>query len=243
MNLVNHPLHFVVGCFYYLSSAINPFLYSLLSKRFRQGFKDLKRNVSRVFLIFKCKVVESSNVPHRSTQRMLLTTIQKPGDTPSEKSPSRPRIPTSVSTPIFTKEIRRFKRRDLDLTIHIYYNELNSLIDDKTRDTTRSEDIESRNISKNRKFVAKEHMHRKSAAKRLENDNDVRKLSSERPNFVGIERQPIIQSHHALANLGNVGASLPVLNYTTKGPSSCQHLMTNNFYQTSVPRSSSLAHV
>ena len=238
-----HPLHFVVGCFYYLSSAINPFLYSLLSKRFRQGFKDLKRNVARVFLIFKCNVVESSNIPHQFTQRMLPTTIQKPSDIPCEKSPSRPRIPTSVSTPIFTKEIRRFKRNDLDLTIHIYYNELHSLVDDETRDTTRSEEIESRNMSKHRKLVVKEYIHGKSAAKPLENDSIVKALSSEMPNFVGIERQPIIQRHHALANLGNVGASLPVLNYTMKEPSSYQHLKRNNFYQTSVPRSSSLAHV
>ena len=238
-----HPLHFVVGCFYYLSSAINPFLYSLLSKRFRQGFKDLKRNVSRVFLIFKCKVEESSNVPHRSTQRMMPTITQKPGDIPCEKSPSRPRIPTSVSTPIFTKEIRRSKRNDLDLTIHIYYNELSGLVDDKTRDITRGEDIESRDMSKNRKLVVKEYIHRKSAAKPLENDSNVKTLSSERPNFVGIERQPIIQRHHALVNLRNVGASLPVLNYTMKEPSSYQHLKRNHFYQTSVPRSSSLAHV
>ena len=33
------------GCCYFLSSAINPFLYSLLSKRFRRGFHDLKRKV------------------------------------------------------------------------------------------------------------------------------------------------------------------------------------------------------
>ena len=238
-----HPLRFVIGCFYYLSSAINPFLYSLLSKRFRQGFKDLKRNVSRVFLIFKCKVVESSNVPHRSTQRMLLTTIQKPGDTPCEKSSSRPRIPTSVSTPIFTKEIRRPKRNDLDLTIHIYYNELNSLVDDKTRGITRDEDIEPRDMSKRGKIVVKEYIHRKSAAKPLENESNVKTLSSEMPNFVGIERQPIIQRHPALANLGNVGASLPVLNYTMKEPSSCQHWKRNNLSQASVPRSSSIAHV
>ena len=30
-----------IGCCYFLSSAINPFLYSLLSKRFRRGFHDL----------------------------------------------------------------------------------------------------------------------------------------------------------------------------------------------------------
>ena len=34
-------LHLLSGCFYLLSSAINPFLYSLFSKRFRRGFYDL----------------------------------------------------------------------------------------------------------------------------------------------------------------------------------------------------------
>ena len=37
-------LHFS-GCCYFLSSAINPFLYSLLSKRFRRGFHDLKYKI------------------------------------------------------------------------------------------------------------------------------------------------------------------------------------------------------
>ena len=45
------------GCSYYLSSAINPFLYSLLSKRFRNGFSDLKNQ------FFK----RLQNLFHRST--------------------------------------------------------------------------------------------------------------------------------------------------------------------------------
>ena len=174
---------------------------------------------------------------------MLPTTTQKPGDIPCEKSQSRPRIPTSVSTPIFTKEIQRFKRNDLDLTIHIYYNELNSLVDDTTRDITCGEDIESRNMSKYSKLVVKEYIHRNSPAKPIENDNNVKTLSSEMPNSLGIERQPIIQRHHALANLSNVGASLPVLNYSTKEPRSCQYLKRNSFYQAVTPRSSSLTYV
>ena len=40
-------LFIIVGCFYYLSAAINPFLYSLLSKRFRRGFCDLQTRVKR----------------------------------------------------------------------------------------------------------------------------------------------------------------------------------------------------
>ena len=37
--------YFSTGCCYFLSSAINPFLYSLLSKRFRRGFHDLTHKV------------------------------------------------------------------------------------------------------------------------------------------------------------------------------------------------------
>lgn len=40
-------LFIILGCFYYLSAAINPFLYSLLSKRFRRGFCDLQTKVKR----------------------------------------------------------------------------------------------------------------------------------------------------------------------------------------------------
>ena len=32
------------GCCYFLSAVVNPFLYSLLSKRFRRGYHDLVRN-------------------------------------------------------------------------------------------------------------------------------------------------------------------------------------------------------
>ena len=42
------------GCCYFLSSAINPFLYSLLSKRFRRGFHDLKYKLLR-----HCRLVPS----------------------------------------------------------------------------------------------------------------------------------------------------------------------------------------
>lgn len=36
-----------IGCCYFLSSAVNPFLYSLLSKRFRRGFEDIKHKLLR----------------------------------------------------------------------------------------------------------------------------------------------------------------------------------------------------
>jgi hypothetical protein len=35
----------IPGAFYYLNSAINPVLYSLMSKRFRRGFSDMKLNL------------------------------------------------------------------------------------------------------------------------------------------------------------------------------------------------------
>ena len=34
-----------LGVFYYFNSALNPILYSLMSKRFRRGFSDIKRNL------------------------------------------------------------------------------------------------------------------------------------------------------------------------------------------------------
>ena len=178
---------------------------------------------------------------------MLPTTTQKPGNSPCGKSQSRPGIPISVSTPIFTQEMRRFKRNDLDFTIHIYNNELNSLVDDKTRDITRDDDVESRNILENRKLVVHKFIQRKSAAKPIENDDhNVKNLSSEMPNFVGIERQPIIQRYHSSANYidtSNVGASLPVLNNSMKRTSSYQPLKRNNLFQASIPRASSLTYV
>ena len=57
----------ILGCFYYLSAAINPFLYSLLSKRFRRGFCDLKTKVKRH--IFQ-KQVDSNNV---NVQRQFIS--------------------------------------------------------------------------------------------------------------------------------------------------------------------------
>ena len=38
-----------LGCCYFLSAVVNPFLYSLLSKRFRRGFHDLVRNTKKWF--------------------------------------------------------------------------------------------------------------------------------------------------------------------------------------------------
>ena len=35
----------ILGAFYYLNSAINPVLYSLMSKRFRRGFSDMRLNL------------------------------------------------------------------------------------------------------------------------------------------------------------------------------------------------------
>ena len=52
MNHVNIKLKYFsndlstfTGCCYFLHSAINPFLYSLLSKRFRRGFHDLSNRI------------------------------------------------------------------------------------------------------------------------------------------------------------------------------------------------------
>ena len=37
----------IAGVFYYFNSALNPILYSVMSKRFRRGFADIKINLIR----------------------------------------------------------------------------------------------------------------------------------------------------------------------------------------------------
>merc|ERR1712141_631637 len=49
---LHETLHVVSGCCYFLSAVVNPFLYSLLSKRFRRGFHDLVRNTKIWFRNF-----------------------------------------------------------------------------------------------------------------------------------------------------------------------------------------------
>ena len=39
---IKHNCHPVSGTFYYFNSIINPFLYSIMSKRFRRAFKELQ---------------------------------------------------------------------------------------------------------------------------------------------------------------------------------------------------------
>ena len=55
---MNRNFIFFSGCCYFLSSTINPFLYSLLSKRFRRGFHDLK---------YKMITYLNMKVPFRTT--------------------------------------------------------------------------------------------------------------------------------------------------------------------------------
>ena len=54
---------YYTGCCYYLNSAINPFLYSLLSKRFRRGFHDLTRKILKLYQKHSFKI--SSKGAHR----------------------------------------------------------------------------------------------------------------------------------------------------------------------------------
>jgi len=45
LTQVQHVLFTTSGVFYYFNSVVNPILYSLMSKRFRRGFADIKRNL------------------------------------------------------------------------------------------------------------------------------------------------------------------------------------------------------
>ena len=92
------------GCCYFLSSAINPFLYSLLSKRFRRGFHDLKRKVitgwrSRIF--------------HRTLSRDNNDACHTPGPFPS--------LPNNYSFRCNTKPIhnRNALKRHFDIPLSL----------------------------------------------------------------------------------------------------------------------------
>jgi len=45
LTSVQHILFTISGVFFYFNSTLNPILYSVLSKRFRRGFSDIKRNL------------------------------------------------------------------------------------------------------------------------------------------------------------------------------------------------------
>ena len=62
-----HEILIFLGCCYFLSSTINPFLYSLLSKRFRRGYYDLK---------YKMKNYLNSKVPFLNTSTHTSSRIQ-----------------------------------------------------------------------------------------------------------------------------------------------------------------------
>ena len=66
-----------IGCCYYLSSAINPFLYSLLSKRFRNGFHDLKYKCFSKFRMFICRNISPNEPSRRKTENYTNTGINK----------------------------------------------------------------------------------------------------------------------------------------------------------------------
>ena len=57
-----YNIFFFPGVFYYFNSVLNPILYSLMSKRFRRGFSDIKRSlVNRYVLYLHTRYVEQKN--------------------------------------------------------------------------------------------------------------------------------------------------------------------------------------
>ena len=73
-NRWSYFFHFFSGCSMHLSSAINPFLYSLLSKRFRRGFHDLKRRYIYPLLgkrVVTVPVSNPNNLSFRGHPRLL----------------------------------------------------------------------------------------------------------------------------------------------------------------------------
>ena len=64
-------LPFSTGCCYFLSSAINPFMYSLLSKRFRRGFHDLKYKILQHFRVVSSRTTSSGLSVRRQTRPII----------------------------------------------------------------------------------------------------------------------------------------------------------------------------
>ena len=59
----------LAGCCYFLSSAINPFLYSLLSKRFRRGFHDLTHKIIESLRYRSSSASRENQVNHQVVAR------------------------------------------------------------------------------------------------------------------------------------------------------------------------------
>ena len=59
----------LAGCCYFLSSAINPFLYSLLSKRFRRGFHDLTHKVIKNWKNRSSSSTRGNKIKHQAVAK------------------------------------------------------------------------------------------------------------------------------------------------------------------------------
>ena len=119
------------GCCYYLNSAINPFLYSLLSKRFRRGFHDLARKIIKLIQKHSFKislkrvngqVSNNSPVPnihsslivnHNSSILMNQAEIQKEKPSPALKRYHEMRSYPNLLHDIMMKD----KINELDLEV------------------------------------------------------------------------------------------------------------------------------
>ena len=70
-RIVNQILFYVSGCFYYLSSTLNPLLYNVMSSKYRQAFKA----------VMTCrKLREDPNPDH-----LQLSPPEGPAGPPSEQ--------------------------------------------------------------------------------------------------------------------------------------------------------------
>ena len=65
-----------LGVFYYFNSMLNPFLYSVMSKRFRRGFSDLRGSINHSFHV--CIPKESNNCSNGKPHISLSPSVVPP---------------------------------------------------------------------------------------------------------------------------------------------------------------------
>merc|ERR1719323_1790159 len=99
LTQVQHVLFTISGVFYYFNSVLNPILYSLMSKRFRRGFADIKRSfVNRLTARPESEVSEQKRsgnnarvrrgprtwIPLERREQLLLQAVEKSPDGKAE---------------------------------------------------------------------------------------------------------------------------------------------------------------
>ncbi|CAH2276092.1 neuromedin-U receptor 2, partial [Pelobates cultripes] len=89
-------IHVVSGIFFYISSAVNPIIYNLLSRRFRSAFQNL---LPPLFKHWKPKLPVQGLAPQKS---VLILSDRNRKDSTQEGSPSFPHRTSICSSHLST---------------------------------------------------------------------------------------------------------------------------------------------